>query len=77
MELTIQETPIYGMVIIHKQLSKATTNISAVNVWCGVNGDQIIGPHIFPQLLTGDTYANGLQHELPALLENVPLQTRR
>jgi len=27
--------------------------------------------------VTGDTYANLLQDELPALLQNVPLQTRR
>jgi hypothetical protein len=43
----------------------------SVNVWCGV-----IGPYIFPKRLTGDIYANFLQAELPALLENVPLQTR-
>ena len=40
-------------------------------------GDQLIGPYIFPQRLTGDIYANVLQDDLPALLENVPLQTRR
>jgi len=44
-------------------------------VWCGVIGDQMIGPYIFPQCLTGDVYANFLQGELPALLEDVPLQT--
>ena len=26
----------------------------SVNVWCGVIGDQLIGPYIFPQRLTGD-----------------------
>jgi hypothetical protein len=46
-------------------------------VWCDVIGDQLIGLYIFPQCLTGDIYANVLQAELPALLENVPLQTRR
>jgi hypothetical protein len=49
----------------------------SINVWCGVIGDQLIGPYIFPQHMTGDIYANFLQEELPALLENVPLQTRR
>ena len=39
----------------------------SVNVWCGVIGDQLIGPYIFPQRLTGDIYANVLQEELPAL----------
>jgi len=40
---------------------------------CGVTGNQMIGLNVFPQRLTGDIYANVLQHELPALLENVPL----
>jgi len=44
-------------------------------MWCSVFGDQLIGPYNFPQRLTGDVYANFLQDELPALLENVPLQT--
>ena len=48
----------------------------SVSVWCGVIGDQLIGPYIFPQRLTGAIYANFLRDELPALLENVPLQTR-
>jgi hypothetical protein len=32
----------------------------SVNVWSGVIGDQLIGPYIFPQRVTGDTYANVL-----------------
>jgi len=46
-------------------------------VWCGVIRDQLIGQYIFPKRLTGDIYANFLQDELPAHLENVPVQTRR
>ena len=49
----------------------------SVKVWCGVTGDQLIGLYIFLQRLRGDIYANFLQDELPALVENVPLQTRR
>jgi len=49
----------------------------SVNVWCGVIGDQLIGPYIFPHLLTGGIYVSFLQSELPALLEKVPLETRR
>ena len=51
-------------------------HLFAVNMWCGVTGDQLIGLYIFTQHLTGDIYAKFLQEELPALLENVPLQTR-
>ena len=72
---TIQETPIYRIVIIHIELWNVTTNISAINMWFCVIGDQMIGPYIFLQCLTGDIYANFLQHELPAFLENAPLQT--
>jgi hypothetical protein len=46
-------------------------------VWCSVIDDQLIGPYIFPQRLTGDIYTKLLQDELPALLQNVPLQARR
>ena len=72
---TKQETPIYGMLIIHMDLSKATVNIPfCTHVWCG---DQYIGPYFFfSQRQPGDIYANVLRHELPALSENVPLQTR-
>jgi len=40
------------------------------STWRGVIGDQLVGPYIFPQYLTGDIYANFLQDELPAFLEN-------
>jgi len=47
----------------------------SMNMWCGVTGDRLNGPYIFPQHLTGDIYTNILQEELPALLETVLLQT--
>jgi hypothetical protein len=46
-------------------------------MWSGVTGDQLIVLYIFSQRLTGAIYAYVLQDELPTLLENVPLQTRR
>jgi len=49
----------------------------SVNMWCGVIGDQLIRPYVFPQHLTGDIYADFLQDVLPAFLEDVPLQTRQ
>jgi hypothetical protein len=45
-------------------------------VWCSVIGGQLIGPYIFPQRLSGEIYSSFLQDELPAILEDVPLQTR-
>jgi len=62
MHSTIPETPACGIVIIHIELSKAITNISLQEtVWCGVNGDQLIGLYAIPQRLTTDIYANFLQ----------------
>jgi len=55
----------------HGTVGSNFQHLFAINVWCGV-----IGPYIFPQCLTGDIYANFLQDELPALSENVPLQTQ-
>jgi len=60
----------------HRTVESNYQHHFSVNVWCGVIGDQLIGPYIFPQRLTGDIYANFLQEELPALLENVALRTR-
>jgi hypothetical protein len=62
---------------LHATVERNYQHLFVINVWCGVNGDQIIAPYFFLQHLTGDIYANFLQHELPAFLENVPLQTRR
>jgi hypothetical protein len=54
-----------------------SVNVWCGVVWCGVIVDQLIAPYIFPKCLTGDIYGNFLQDELPALTENVPLQTRQ
>ena len=61
----------------HGTVESNYQNLFSVNVWCGVIGDQLIGPYIIPQHLTGEIYANSLQDELPALLQKVPLQTRQ
>lgn len=42
----------------------------SVNVWCGVWDNKLIGPHIFPQILTGDVYLDFLQNILPILLDD-------
>ena len=48
----------------------------SVNVWVGVLGDQIIGPFIFNETLNGERYLDFLTHQLPLLLEDVPLEIR-
>lgn len=47
-----------------------------VNVWCGIMGDHLIGPHFFEGHLTGNRYLRFLQDELPPFLEHVPLLDR-
>ena len=45
----------------HGTVESNYQHLFAVNVWCGVVDDQLIGPYILPQRLTGDVYANYLQ----------------
>ncbi|XP_076246510.1 uncharacterized protein LOC143186686 [Calliopsis andreniformis] len=49
----------------------------SVNVWAGICGTQIIGPYLLPDRLDGGAYKAFLQHVLPDLLEDVPLEVRR
>ena len=48
----------------------------SVNVWCGVIDNQLIGPSVLPNRLTGRAYVDFLQKELPLLFEEVPLAKR-
>ena len=36
----------------------------SVNVWCGVLGNRLIGPFVFDNNLTGNTYEAFLRNEL-------------
>lgn len=49
----------------------------SVNVWCGIIDGMIIGPHIFEGNLNSQMYLNFLTFDLPGLLEDVCLETRR
>ena len=48
----------------------------SLNVWCGVLGNRLIGPFVFDNNLTGNTYEAFLRNELPGLLEDIPLMIR-
>lgn len=48
-----------------------------VNMWTGIINGRIIGPSEFPEALTGHTYLRFLRRNLPDLLDDVPLATRR
>jgi hypothetical protein len=45
-------------------------------VWAGIVGDCLVGPHVLPHRLTGTHYRDFLLHDLPKLLEDVPLAVR-
>lgn len=49
----------------------------SLNVWGGIIGTQVIGPFFFDGVLDGIQYVRFLQENLPILLENVDLNTRR
>jgi hypothetical protein len=48
----------------------------SINVWAGIIGDVLVGPHVLPQRLTGNSYQNFLENDLLTLLEDLPLAIR-
>lgn len=48
-----------------------------VNVWGGIIGDYVIGPHFFDDTLTGQIYLEFLRDSLPLMLDDIPLDIRR
>jgi hypothetical protein len=43
-----------------------------INMWAGIVGDYLVGPHVFPHRLTWNHYGDFLLHGLQTLLEIVP-----
>lgn len=60
----------------HAVIEGRHQNQFSVNVWAGIVGDTVVGPHFFPNRLNGEVYYNFLRDDLPVLLEAVPLRTR-
>lgn len=60
-----------------KTTERAHQTRFSLNVWMGIVHSHLIGPFFMPQNLNGVTYENFLREELAALLEDVPLDTRR
>ncbi|CAK9820332.1 hypothetical protein ANTPLA_LOCUS10558 [Anthophora plagiata] len=48
-----------------------------VNLWAGICDNFVIGPYILPEKLNGATYQHFLEHVLPNLLEEIPLEIRK
>lgn len=49
----------------------------SVNVWGGILGSKVIGPHFFDGTLNGEKFRRFLRDDLPELLEDVDLDIRR
>jgi hypothetical protein len=49
----------------------------SVNVWAGICGEHLIGPHFFEGTLNSVRYLEFLESELGNLLDDVPLQHRQ
>jgi hypothetical protein len=48
----------------------------SINVWAGIVSDCSVGPQVLPHRLTGNHYRDFSLHDLPKLLEGVPLAGR-
>lgn len=49
----------------------------SLNVWGGIIGDHIIGPHFFEGHLNGNSFQNFLNTHLDNMLDNIPLHSLR
>ncbi|KAJ4437962.1 hypothetical protein ANN_13901 [Periplaneta americana] len=44
----------------------------SLNMWAGIIGDRLVGPHVLVNRLTGQAYTNFLQNTIPHVLEDTP-----
>lgn len=49
----------------------------SLNVWCGLLGDNLVGPFFLPPRLSGVSYLQFLQDNLPELLQDIPIANRQ
>lgn len=61
----------------HQTFNRSYQHRFSLNVWCGILGDNLIGPYFFEGRLTGEIYAEFLTHRLSNLLDDVSLVERR
>ncbi|KAJ4431506.1 hypothetical protein ANN_20104 [Periplaneta americana] len=48
-----------------------------LNMWAGIIGDRLVGPHVLVNRLTGQAYTNFLENTIPHVLEDTPLINRQ
>jgi hypothetical protein len=62
----------------HTTMASRRQHRFSINVWVGILGDQLLGPVVLPNRLTGAVYHRFFLcvNDLPILLEYVPLHER-
>jgi hypothetical protein len=48
----------------------------SINMWAGIVGDCLVGPHVLRRQLTGKHYRDFILHDLPKLPKALPLAVR-
>ncbi|KAJ4435587.1 hypothetical protein ANN_18203 [Periplaneta americana] len=49
----------------------------SLNMWAGIIGDRLVGPHVLLNRLTVQAYTNFLENTIPHVLEDTPLISRQ
>ncbi|KAJ4444077.1 hypothetical protein ANN_05866 [Periplaneta americana] len=49
----------------------------SLNMWAGIIGDRLVGPHVLVNRLTGQASTNFLENTIPHVLEDTPLINRQ
>ncbi|KAJ4425767.1 hypothetical protein ANN_27390, partial [Periplaneta americana] len=49
----------------------------SLNMWVGIIGDRLVGPHVLVNRITGQAYTNFLENTIPHVLEDTPLINRQ
>jgi hypothetical protein len=62
--------------VIYVRNSIVDTNSFSINIWEGIFSDFLVRQHVFQRRLTGNQYRDFLLHDLPKLLEGLPLAVR-
>lgn len=61
---------------LHATFERNFQHRFSINVWCGMLNDQLFGPFVLNERLTGDGYLRFLEDHLTHMLDDVPLIVR-
>jgi hypothetical protein len=67
--INFQNNHVWAEVNPHAVVQSRRQQQLRINVWAGIIGNVLVGPHVLPQRLTGNSYRHFLENDLPTLLE--------